>query len=196
MGGNALTHGDWCDSRDWENIFFNPPKAKDKDGVSPVKTCPECQAIISASCRTCKVCGYEYPPKEQEQENELGDFIVVTKNIDVLQIINANKEKKEYYPFYKIGKDLADQAKNTIPRMTNENAEFILSKYDELAKIWCKEVNKRYNQWHQTRAKEHLYNELAEKFKKWENPMSTNGSSTVTVASLQHLQPLQPLQHL
>lgn len=32
MGGNAVTHGDWCDSRNWEEIFKNPPK-KIKKGL-------------------------------------------------------------------------------------------------------------------------------------------------------------------
>ena len=174
MGGNAVTHGDWCDSRDWDNIFHNPAKKRDEEGVAPVKNCPECDAIISASSRTCKYCGYEFPPKEQLLEQELNDFVIVTKGIDVRQIIEANREKKEYYPFYKIGKDLARQAKNTVPRMDNEVAEYILNRYHVLAKDWAHAVGKKYNQWHQQRAKEHLFTELKEHFKKWECPISAS----------------------
>lgn len=167
MGGNAVTHGDWCDSRDWENIFFNPTKKSDKEGVAPVKNCPQCDAIVPAPTKVCKYCGYVFPVKETVEEKELNDFVIVTKGIDVRAIIEANKEKKEWYPFYKIGKDLARQAKNTIPKMTDENAIFILDKYHELAKQWAHEKGKRYNEWCKKRAQEHLYTELQQQFKSW-----------------------------
>lgn len=166
MGSNAVSLGDWNVSRDWENIFFNPPK-KAEDGVAPSKNCPECDAIIPASTRTCGFCGYEFPAKEEQAEQELSEFVVVTKGIDVRGIIEAHKDKKEYYPFFKIGTDLAKSAKQTVPKMTDDNAAFILTKYDELARVWCKERNKRYNQWHQERAKDHLFTELAKIFKSW-----------------------------
>ena len=171
MGGNAVTHGDWCDSRDWENIFFNPPKKKESDGVAPVKNCPQCDAIIAATCRICKVCGFVFPAKEVELEEELSEFVVVTKGIDVRQIIEANKNKKEYYPFFKIGADLAGYAKKTVPNLTDDILIFILDNYYTKAHEWCKEKNKRFNVWHKEKAKEHLYSELEKHFKKWENPL-------------------------
>jgi RNA polymerase subunit RPABC4/transcription elongation factor Spt4 len=171
MGGNAVTHGDWCDSRDWDNIFHNPPKKNSEDGVGPVKNCPECDAIMSAGTRICKQCGFEFPTKEEAKEVELSDFVIVTKGIDVKSVIEANRHRKEYYPFYHIGENLAKQAKNTIPSMTNENADFILEKYNQLAKEWCHAVGKKFNQWHQERAKEHLFSELSKQFKKWNNPI-------------------------
>lgn len=169
LGQNAITHGDWCMPRDWENIFFNPPKAG-KPGVAPVKNCPQCDAILAARTLVCKYCGHEFAPPEIEEAERLSDFVVVTKGIDVVSIIEANKEKKEYYPFFKIGKDLAAQAKNTIPVMTNENAEFILRTYESLAKQWCDVKGKKWNQWHRDRAKDHLYTELQARFKKWKRP--------------------------
>jgi len=165
MGGNATTHGDWCDSRDWENIFFNPPKPG--DGVAPVKTCPQCDAIVPAPTRVCKFCGYEFPITIPPEEEQLNDFVIVTKGIDVKAIIEEHKEKKEYYPFYKIGKDLAKQAKNTMPKMSEENFIFILHKYHELAKEWANAKGKRYNEWHKQRAKEHLQEQIQLNFKTW-----------------------------
>lgn len=167
LGQNAITHGDWGDSRDWENIFFNPPKAG-KPGVAPVKSCPNCDAILPARTSACKYCGHEFPPPEIEEAERLSDFVVVTKGIDVPSLIEANKEKKEYYPFFLIGKQLAKMAKQTIPEMTDENFKFILRNYDTKAKEWCHERNKKYNQWHQTRAKETLITELQTYFKKWQ----------------------------
>lgn len=169
MGGNAIEHGDWCDEVNWQDIFFNPKKKKAGEGVAPVKVCPECEAIISASANSCNFCGYIFPAKEAAIEQELSDFIVVTKGINVAEIIEANKEKKEYYPFYKIGSDLAASA--GVKKMTDEVAFFMLEKYNVLAKEWCHAVGKRFNQWHQVRAKEHLFNELAKKYKKWNNPI-------------------------
>ena len=167
MGGNAVVLGDWSDDRDWENIFHNPPKAKDKQGVAPCKSCPACDAILAATARSCKYCGYEFPSKEQEMEEELGEFVVVTKGVDVHSLMEANKERKEYYTFFEIGRQLAISAKQTIPAMTEENAEFILSKYYEKGEEWCREAGKIWNQWHMDRAKETLWRELQDRFKKW-----------------------------
>jgi superfamily II DNA or RNA helicase len=171
LGSNATTHGDWCDDRAWDDIFYNPPKSKKTVGVAPVKVCPECEAILATQARTCKICGFEFPTKEQALEEELSDFVIVTKGIDVRSVIENNREKKIYYPFFKIGKDIAAEAKKSIPAMNDELAGFVFSRYEDLAKVWCAEVGKKYNQWHADRAREHLYNELSERFKKWNNPL-------------------------
>lgn len=179
MGGNAVNMGDWDTPRNWEDIFWNPPKASKGDGVAPVKLCPECDAIIPAQSQTCKYCGFAYPPKEMELEELLNDFVVVTKGIDVNNIMERHKEKKEYFPFFNIGTTLAYQAKQTVPKMTDENAEFILSKYHELAKEWAHKRNKKYNQWHKDRAKEHLFTELQRHFKKWNYVSSQSNALTI-----------------
>ena len=166
LGQNAITHGDWCDSRDWENIFFNPPKVG-KPGVAPVKSCPECDAIVSARATICKYCGHEFPAPEIEEAERLSDFIVVTKGIDVPSLIESNKHRKEYFPFFQIGVTLAHAAKKTVPVMTEENYKFILRNYDDLAKEWCHAKDKKYNDWHKNRAKETLISELQKYFKTW-----------------------------
>lgn len=167
MGGNAAAHDDWNAPRDWYDIFHNPPKSKDKEGVAPVKSCPECDAIIHASAMTCKYCGYIFPAKEAGIEEELGEFVIVTKNIDVHALIQTNREKKQYYTFYRIGKDLAKNAKNTIPKMTDESANFILQKYEELAQEWCLEYKKKLDTWHKNQLKENLFSELMKAFPDW-----------------------------
>ena len=63
-------------------------------------------------------------------------------------MIEENRQRKEYFPFFNIGKELAFAAKKTVPVMNEENFNFILRNYDNLAKQWCKEVGKKYNQWH------------------------------------------------
>lgn len=167
LGQNAISHGDWSAPRDWENLFFNPPKAG-TPGVAPVKNCPECDAIIAARSGTCKYCGHEFPPPEIEEAERMSDFVIVTKGIDVVSIIEANKEKKEYFPFFNIGVRLAHAAKETVREMTEENFKFILSNYDRLAKEWCHAKGKKYNDWHKQRAKETLIDELKKQYKKWQ----------------------------
>jgi superfamily II DNA or RNA helicase/RNA polymerase subunit RPABC4/transcription elongation factor Spt4 len=174
MGGNALVHGDWCDPRDWENIFFNPPRPGDNKGNAPVKDCPQCDAIVAAQVRVCPHCGYEFPRKPEDAEKELAEFVVITKGIDVKAVIANNKHRKEYYPFFQIGDTLAKNAKQVVPKMTDENAAFILQQYHVKAAEWCTEVGKKYNQWHRDRAQEHLFRKLREHFPDWQNNVNPN----------------------
>lgn len=167
MGGNAAVLGDWCTSHNWEEIFWNPPKPGKGGGVAPVKVCKQCEAIIPARSNVCQFCGYIYPPQEMEITQLMSDFVVVTKGINVQDLIERSKEKKEYFVFFNIGRKLAYDARYTVPIMTDEIAEFILSRYHELAHEWTKSVNKKYNKWHQDRAREHLFAELQIHFRKW-----------------------------
>lgn len=191
MGGNALTHGDWCDVRDWKNLFHNPPKLKE-DGIAPVKECPQCEGIVPASTRVCKlefdgeVCGYEFPVKPLGVEELLNEFVVVTKNIDASAIVNANRERKEYFSFYRIGTILAHEAKNTITTdFTDEMFDFILAKYFDQCKLWAKTITKNrlndwneltdkpkrviFDPWHQDKARQHLETKLKEYFPTWKS---------------------------
>lgn len=169
MGGNALTHGDWCDSRNWEDLFLNPKKPKEKDQVAPCKSCPQCDAIIAAGAQSCMFCGYEYPAKEQLPEQEMSELVVITRGIDVQQLISDNQDKKDYYTFFKIGKELATNAKHSKKKMTDELAEQILVEYEKMAADWCHSTGRRWNQWHRDRARENLFTELAKHFTKWHN---------------------------
>lgn len=166
LGQNAITHGDWCDSRDWENIFHNP-RGPGKPGVAPIRHCPQCDSILAARCLMCQYCGFLFPPPAIEEAERMNDFIVITKGIDVPALIEAHRHRKEYLPFFLIGHELASAAKKTVPIMNDENFKFILRNYDELAKKWCKEKGKKYNQWHQEIAKKTLIEELQKNFKTW-----------------------------
>jgi superfamily II DNA or RNA helicase len=167
LGQNAITHGDWCDSRNWEHIFFNPPKAG-KPGIAPVRNCPKCDAILPARTLVCQYCGHLFPQKEIEEAERLSEFVIVTKGIDVPKMIEIHRHRKEYFPFYNIGKELAIASKKTIPEMNTENFNFILQNYNSLARQWCKEKGKKYNSWHQEKAKETLIIELQKYFKLWD----------------------------
>lgn len=185
MGKNWLAHGDWCNERDWKDIFENPPKPGDGNGIAPCKQCPKCEGIVPAQTKICPltilqdddlvVCGHEFPVKAAPVEQELRDFVVITKNIDVDQIIELHKNKNKYYPFYRIGEDLVKEVLKTTGEMSNERANFILSKYYELLEKWMKAARKkdkelkwRFDEWHRRKAKQHLFTKLKEYYIEWQ----------------------------
>jgi len=172
LGGNAITHGDWNADRNWSDLFHNPKKPKEAPQVAPCKSCPACDSILPAGIRVCPYCGYEYPSREEELEGELGDFVIVTRGIDVERLMQENANLKEYYTFFLIGRQLAAALRHELgPRgLTDEKAEFALREYHRLAKEWCAKSGKRWNAWHGERAKETLWAELAACFKDWVRP--------------------------
>ena len=178
MGGNAMEHGDWNQPRDWYDLFHNPGKPG-KNNVAPIKCCPNCEAIIAAAARSCVLCGYKYPEKEIAVEADLHDFIVVTKNINVEQVIQDNRNAKKYYPFFKIGTELALKAKETIPKMTDGYASFILEEYHKLTKEMLAKLrvmfplakHNNHNNWYKKTALTFLVGKLREQFPDWKTTM-------------------------
>ena len=63
MGENYKELGMWEQDRDWIRLFNNPKKPG--EGVAPVKSCPECEAIIPASAPACPICGHVIPKKKE-----------------------------------------------------------------------------------------------------------------------------------
>jgi len=189
MGANAITHGDWSQPRNWEDIFKNPPRAgKTGEGVAPVKVCPACDGIIPAQAMTCPLCGHEYPAKLDAPEEALGEFIVVTRGINVDQLIQQNKEHRKYHSFYAIGKSIAQNAKKSIKILNNDAVTFMLTEYQRLAEEWCHAIGKQYDYWHSEQAKKTLFDELKQAYPNW------NGNNTPTnVTSLPDLKNLQSL---
>lgn len=66
FGNNIQRHGFWEQDREW-----SLKKKRKKDGVAPVKDCPECFAILPASTKTCNYCGHEFEKTEKEIEEEV-----------------------------------------------------------------------------------------------------------------------------
>lgn len=170
MGGNALIHGDWCQDRNWENLFWNPPKPG-KGGVPPCKRCinDECDAIIFAGLRTCPICGAEQPKGKGFVEGALGDLVLVTKHVNVNKLIEENTQHKQYYSFYLIGRNLAEITFKMSPVITDEIAKFALDAYLEHVKIWVERVGKKYNDYHKNLAAKFLFTELKQKCPKWQS---------------------------
>lgn len=218
MGGNAHTHDDWNADRDWKEVFDNPPKPSKGGGVSPTKTCPnpECEAVIHAAARECPVCHHKFDEKEIALEVDMKEFIVMTKGINVDNIIKfaeANRYK-EYYPLFQIGRVMAQNAAKTIKEMTDERAIFIFQEYEKRGKEWHEKHNiqrekeselkklvlpKRvFSAGMKERCKEILFTELKTHFPLW-NVTQTPPPQSVpqpTLSALKSVPSIENIQNL
>lgn len=163
LGGNALLHGDWCDTRDWVRLFNEPEKPS--EGVAPVKECPDCHFLLHARIMQCPNCKYIFPESKKQEiyDQQIAEFRLVTKNIDVAILDETNKERKrkDYYTFFQLGTDIAKRAKYKFGKNIQENVENeLLSLYFDKAREWCAINNKKFNKWHQDTAKKHFYKSL------------------------------------
>jgi superfamily II DNA or RNA helicase len=68
FGKNHDRHGRWDEPRTWT---LAEPKKK-KQGIAPIKECPECGMINHATAKECK-CGFEF----QQKEKPLAEGIMV-----------------------------------------------------------------------------------------------------------------------
>lgn len=166
MGGNAITHGDWCDRHNWDYLFWNPPKKG--EGVAPVKDCPKCMRILHAKVMICPECGHEFPPPKQKVEEELSEFVLVTKNINVLDIIYECRFNQEYRTFFKLAESFARELKYTTKELNQEKFIFTLHILEDKHREWCRLVGKKYDQWHQNLTRTKLIEELKNYYKTWE----------------------------
>jgi len=171
LGSNAETMGDWDFARDWQYLFHNPKKAG--DGVAPVKECPQCKGLCHASVKTCTcitkegdICNYPFPIVERVEMPV--EFQIFSQNIDVASIIRDNEHRKEYYPFFQIPTMIAKRAKKDVKEMNDARYNELLTHTHRLCKEWCKEKDKRYNNWHKEQATNTLITQLQNTFPKWQ----------------------------
>lgn len=160
MGGNCIRFGDWNDDRDWVDLFENP--VKPAGGLAPVKTCPECEALVYASARLCPYCEYEFPQKEREQEQEITEIVLVTKHIDMDRLITKNAFKYEYFTFDQMAASVVEKLIETHPEPNEKQTLKFFDIYFELCVDWYKKVLAGRNgnipdisnsNWHKTKAR-------------------------------------------
>lgn len=63
FGMNHDRFGLWSADRTWS---LEPPKKRKSEGAAPVKTCPNCSAMIAASARICQFCSNQFEANERE----------------------------------------------------------------------------------------------------------------------------------
>jgi superfamily II DNA or RNA helicase len=73
-GQNCTKHLPWDFERDWPTLWRSKPK---RAGVSPIKTCPQCDYINAASAKVCTFCGYTWPVLNTEEQPENPETILV-----------------------------------------------------------------------------------------------------------------------
>jgi superfamily II DNA or RNA helicase len=144
LGGNCITHGLWSSPRNWSNIFHNPKKPG--EGVAPVKECPDCGALMHTAVRLCD-CGHVFPvikPKDEAIEK----FIQVSKAIDVKKIIESHAHNKEYRSLFVLIEQVFNKAVRIFHNLRPEHHAQIEKEIHELARLWCREKGKRFDQYH------------------------------------------------
>ncbi len=82
-GGNASRHGLWNYEHEWQEKWNAVNKKKKKDGVAPIKECPQCFLLVSPTVKICPECGYKFAPTEQEIQE--GEMVNLTMEYDKLR---------------------------------------------------------------------------------------------------------------
>lgn len=82
-----------------DEIVFSDKKKSDKEGVPPVKTCPECDSILAASIMECPYCGHAFPKPEPEFNSKAYDGIMLSTQIKpewkVVKRMDISKHKSK-----------------------------------------------------------------------------------------------------
>lgn len=173
MGGNALSHGDWCAPRDWSDIFHNPDKPSE-GGVAPVKECPGCEALIHASARVCPFCNANVAAIPTYDDGMVEFELLTTERplpFAVPDLVEETEQsgRKEYATLHQIKSRLIAQARSSwgVKTLDDAKAYKLLDMYQEKVREWCKVKNKKYNQWHKDITTQWFFAELKKQYN-WE----------------------------
>lgn len=103
FGGNHTRLGMWNEPRTWS---LKEKKKRKSNEVTPVKSCPNCEAIVFASARICRYCGHVFPIEEKELLQGVMVEVIPSNlkgkriaDLDLYELIELQKTKK-YKPSY------------------------------------------------------------------------------------------------
>ncbi len=91
-----------------DEIVFSDKKKSDKDGVPPVKTCPECDSIVPAGVLECPFCGHVFPKPEPDFNSKAYDGAVLSTQVKA----EWKNVESVYYSLHK--------SKNPLPTLKVE----------------------------------------------------------------------------
>ncbi len=80
MGRNHIMHGLWCEKREWKL----EKEKKKKVGAPACKECKSCGAMLPARVMVCEFCGFQFNPKDMEEESPEGVMIEVKEQRKIL----------------------------------------------------------------------------------------------------------------
>lgn len=119
FGNNVQRHGFWEQERQWNLV-----KKKKKEGVAPIKDCPDCGCILPARLMECPECEHIFEKTAKEEEEDLIVELsklnyqqikdeVKTADFKKLEQIALAKGYKKTWIYYhlKTEKDLIDYSK-------------------------------------------------------------------------------------
>jgi len=86
-GQNVTRHLPWDFARDWQELWRTKPKAP---GVSPIKVCPQCNFVNTASAKTCAHCGYIWMTFQIQEEPENIETILVQVTAKYNKLVGRN----------------------------------------------------------------------------------------------------------
>src|ERR1035437_3738628 len=140
MGGNCIRFGDWNDDRDWKYMFENPQRPG--EGVAPVKTCPECEGLVHAAATVCtlqrpdgELCLYEFEKRKRSEEKS-SEMVLVTKGINIDELINKNRKKYEYYTFFELAVPVVNQMLSVSDNPSEKTKAKYFKVYYQLCIEW------------------------------------------------------------
>jgi superfamily II DNA or RNA helicase len=125
-GANYLRFGLYDAEREW-NINWNKPK-KNKQGVAPIKTCPQCEFVTSVSAKFCPNCQYEFEKKDIPLE--VGELIEITAAYTKLveqkkRIGDLSPEELAMYAKLKNKKNFAMRIARTRHLQEGDNSSYL-----------------------------------------------------------------------
>ena len=138
--GNCEIHDLWEVPRDWQYLFSEINKSK--DGLAPVRVCPECSSAVSIQKEECPVCKYKFEKKKAIEPKKSELELVKSKVLENLEKKIKIVEDKKYNPFYALRK----------------NAEYIVKKEnrDELINVASDKFCEKYKNTSPNYAKKYL----------------------------------------
>lgn len=178
LGGNTTRFGDWNDDRDWNRLFHYP--GSPANGIAPKKTCPDCEGLVAASATLCtcldskgNACLHEFVRKKSLVEQDLEEMILITKGINIEDVIKKNSNKYSYYTFLNMATDVVKEMYMAHPEPEEHHKVKYFKAYYLLCIDWYKKTlandtlsDITHDSWHIKRAKNN-FNNLIEKYKNY-----------------------------
>jgi len=139
FGGNHDRHGLWNEERTWT---IEAPKRKKKGlQVAPVKTCPQCEAMVLVQAKACTECEYVFPEPKKELKQG-GSMVEITiadfegkkvSQLSVDDLINLQTLKKYKSTYvWRVIRSMGEEALNEYAAKMKYKSGWIIRQKESL----------------------------------------------------------------